>query len=119
MSLFMLMYRKRTCSRTVTITDANGDNVSINTGDQVRIKVGRAGQTPILDWTSKSNTSNGSSVSRANPSTVRFDQKDVDFSPGVYDIEASIVDNDDGSDIKHADEGVFVLKEPPTGDVTI
>ena len=118
MSLFVTAYKKRTQTFTVTITDEDGDNVVLDAGDQVRIKIGRSGKTPIVDLVSPSANGNGTTVSRANPSTVRFGQADADlFKPGVYDIEAAIVDDDDNDAIKHADNGIFVMHRVPLGSV--
>lgn len=119
MSLFVVVRKKRTCVITVTITDANGVNVVIDSEDQIRIKIGRDTDEPILDLTSKTPTTNGTTVERANPSDVRFDQDDLDFSVGMYDIEAAVVDDDDDDAIKHADNGVFALLKTQLGALTL
>ena len=115
--MFVTAFKKRNCYETITINDANGIAVVLAATDQIRIKVGRAGKAPILDLDSIAASGNGSTVARANPCTVRFDQNDLNFSPGTYDIEASVVDDSDGDAIKHADKGVLVLHNTQLGDV--
>lgn len=111
-------YRRRTSAHQITITDGGGNNVVIRAGDAIRVKIGKTGRTPILDLTSDSNTPNGSSVSLANPSTLRLDQDDMTFEAGVYSIEVAVVDSNDSNVIKHAETGSFVLIDTPLGGVT-
>lgn len=115
--MFLTAYRKRTCTVTVTVTQSDGSAVTFASGDVMRVKIGRAGHAPILDLDSANATSNGSSVSAANPTTLRLDQDDLDITPGVYDIEVAIVDDSDSDAIKHGELGVFNLLDVPLGDI--
>ena len=116
MSILITAYRKRTCSFTVTVNDANGD-VVVFSGDVMRIKIGRKGSTPILDLDSVAASANGSTVSAANPTTVRLDQDDLDITPGILDFEGGIVDDQDSDAFKHAEDGVIAIHETMTGDI--
>jgi len=112
----------RTCDRAFTITDAAGDNVVIASGDVVRIKIGRNGETPIIDLDSNSPTVNGSSCTAANPSTVRLHQDDLnrtDFKPGIYTIEVLVIDDSDSDIAKHAGNHVLVLEDTQQGSVAV
>lgn len=112
----------RDCERTYTITDADGNNVTIGAGDVVRVKIGRSGEAPILDLSSKANTVNGSSVSAANPSAVVIRAADLNrtsFHPGVYDLEVAVVDDSDDDKIKFAGHHVFVLTDTQQGSVGV
>jgi hypothetical protein len=118
MSVHIVAKQGRTCIFQVTLKDADGDNITIASGDKIRIKIGKLGETPQLDLVSGTNTVNGSSVTAANPTTVRLDQDDLDFTPGIYDIESGLVDASDSGSLLHADEGVFVLRDAQAGGVT-
>ena len=116
MSVFMTAYRRRTASFDVTITEADGTAVVLTVGDAIRLKIGRAGSVPLLDLTSDAPSANGSTLTAANPTRLYLTQADATASPGVYDVEVSVVDASDGK-IKHADSGVFALHETPLGGV--
>mgnify|MGYP003136913972 CR=1 FL=1 len=117
--MFISAYKKRQCNETITILDAAGAEVVLASTDQIRLKIGRAGETPVLDLSSNSASSNGSTVARANPCAVRLDQDDLDFSPGAYDVEVSVVDDSDGDAIKHANKGSFILHNTQLGSVSL
>lgn len=117
MSLFITAYKRRTATFEVTILDSAGNNVIIAATDVIRVKVGRNLEVPVLDLDSIAATTNGSTVSAANPTTIRFDQEDINFAPGVLDIEVGIVDDSDSDAFKHAEEGVFNLISTQAGDI--
>jgi len=117
--MFINAYKKRACNETVTIKDSAGATVVLAGTDQIRLKIGRSGETPILDLSSNAASSGGSTVARANPCAIRLDQSDLDVSSGVYDIEIAVVDDSDSDAIKHADKGVFVLHATQLGSVSL
>lgn len=118
MTMLVTARRGRTSSHQFTITDAAGSNVSIAAADVLRVKVGHDLETPLLDFDSAQPSSNGSTVSRANPCTLRLDQTDLNtLQPGTYSIEVAVVDNSDQGDIKHAERGVLTLESSQLGDV--
>lgn len=117
MSIVITHYKRRTCDYDITITDANGDAVTLAAGDKVRIKVWRQGaSTLILDLVSGTPTANGSACTAANPTRLTIDQGDAVWTAGIYEIEAAVVDASN-TKTKHADTGVFVLHDTPGGDV--
>ena len=110
----------RVCEKTYTITDADSNNVTIGAGDVVRVKIGRAGSTPILDLDSAAASANGSTVAAANPCNVYIAATDLNrtlFTPGVYDLEVGVVDDSDNDKFKFAGHHVFVLTDTQLGDV--
>lgn len=116
--MFITAYRGRTKLCDITITDEDGDNVSISGSDAIRVKIGNGKDTPLLDLDTVAATANGSSLTLANPTRLRLDQSDLSGIPaGVYDIEVSVVDNSDSQKIKHAESGTFALHDTPGGDV--
>jgi hypothetical protein len=95
----------------IEFTDADGEAVAIGSNN-VRIKIGRAGATPILDIRDGTDLGGGGNVTRANPAVLTLYRDDISASiikPGVYDIEAYIVDATDDNKIVHAESGVFKL----------
>lgn len=117
MALFSTIYQQRTADEVVTFYDADGNEIAMAGSDKVRIKIGIPGRTPVLDIVSGTPTANGSTASAANPSDVHFDQSDTNTTPGVYEIEASIVDGGTGK-IKHAESGVLQIIETQDGGVS-
>ena len=45
--MFISAYKKRQCNETITILDAAGAEVVLASTDQIRLKIGRAGETPV------------------------------------------------------------------------
>ena len=117
MTLFLQAYQRRTCQLNVTVNGADGTPEIFAAGDVFRVKIGSAGQSPVLDLDSVTPTDSGSSLTAANPSRLYLHQDDLVFPPGAYDMEVSIVDDSDGDTIKHAEKGVFVLHPTELGDV--
>lgn len=120
MAIFSTTYRTRTANFTVTLFDADGTESVISTGDQVRVKIGNTGGTPILDLDSIAASSNGSTVTRLNPVDLHIDQADLAlFSPGIYDIEIALVDSSAGDKILNIETGTFVVLRSQGGDIGI
>lgn len=111
--------RRRKSVHVITIGEADGDDVAIAANDNVRIKIGRAGDlTPLLEVQSDSATVNGSTCTATNPTELTLFGEDLTFPLGLYDIEASIVDTSDNNKIKKAERGIFILRESMGGDIT-
>ena len=110
-------YIGRYLTRHVTITDQNSTTFVFESGDVMRIKFGRTGKTPILDLDSVAASPNGSTLTAANPTTMKIKPADMSlFDPGAYDMEVSIYDAT-GGHIKHACMNVFHAVSVPLGDV--
>ena len=116
MSIFITAYRKRTCTFQVTANDADGTATTF-LNDVMRIKIGRDGSAPLLDLDSVVASANGSTVSAANPTTVRLDQDDLDITPGILEFEVGIVDDQDSDAFKHVEKGSIALHPTQTGDI--
>jgi len=104
---------------TVTITDENGATVAFQAGDVVRVKIGRPGRAPLLDLDSVAASSNGSTVSAANPATVKIRAADLVagvIKPGAYTFEVLLVDANDSEQPKAAINGTFHVLPSPGGD---
>jgi hypothetical protein len=112
MSLHITAYARATTVETITFKDANGDNVTFESGDIVVVKIGRAGKEPLLQIRSDDDAAGGTSVTNVNPATLVLDEDDLGAEtilPGVYDIEALVVDASDSNLLKHAENGIFTL----------
>lgn len=113
------LWRSRDCDFTVSIY-LSGDNLyAYATGDVIRIKIGREGSQPLLELSSKAPTTNESSVSRANPTTVSLRAADVDtLKRGFYELEVSVVDDSDNDKIKHVQSHVVLVQDVQAGEVS-
>ena len=100
----------------ITIGDALGDDADVTASDVVRFKVGRLGDTPLLEVESDAATSNGSTITAANPTTLNIEGADVSFPAGVYECEVTIWDTSE-SRIKKAERGIFQLRDSMGGDI--
>jgi len=114
--------KKRKLTRDITMTDSDSATVTPGANDVVRVKIGRAGQVPILDLDSAAASANGSTVTKDTPSAgvnrLAVAAADMDLlSVGVYTLEVSLVDNADGGAIKHVEHQVFVVQQVMLGDV--
>lgn len=119
MALSLSVYKNRTSVFSLTVNGADGNPETFAIGDNFRVKIGRSGETPLLDLTSDSPSSNGSSLTAANPTIMTLDQGDLNLlTPGVYDVEAAIVDATTGK-IKHAEEGVIVVHTTQLGGIAV
>ena len=115
--IFVVADRLRKSTHEILIGEADGDDSSIAADDNVRVKIGQAGQTPLLEIESDAATANGSRCTAANPTVLTLAAADLSFQAGIYDIEALIVDTSDGDKPKKADQGIFHLRETFGGDV--
>ena len=115
--IFVAADRLRKSTHEILIGEADGDDSSIAADDNVRIKIGRQGQTPLLEIESDAATANGSQCTATNPTVLTLAADDLSFQAGIYDIEATIVDTSDSDAPKKADNGIFHLRETLAGDV--
>lgn len=118
----ILGFQGRKLIRDITIKDSASATVVPGVNDVVRIKIGRTGQTPLLDLDSAAASAGGSTVLKNTPSSgvnrVQISQTDMDaLAPGVYSFEVSLVDNADSQAIKTVDHQVLVVRSTMTGDV--
>ena len=102
----------------ITIGEADGDDVVVAAGDNIRVKIGRGNQTPLLEVQSDIATANGSVCTLANPTEVTLAAADLTFQAGLYDIEALIVDASESDAPKKAERGIFHLRESMGGVLT-
>ena len=102
----------------IGIGEADCDDVTLAANDNVRVKIGRTGDTPILDIQSAAPTAGGSSCTVANPTVLTLSAADMIFPAGIYDIEVAIVDVSQGSAIKKAERGILVVRDSMGGAVT-
>ncbi len=112
MSLFITAYARATTVESITFKDAAGENVTLESGDIIVLKIGRAGEAPLLQILSNDPADGGTNITASNPAILTLHKGDLDddtIKPGVYDIQALIVDHSDSDLIKHAEEGVFTL----------
>jgi hypothetical protein len=111
-SIFITAYQNRTSREQITFTAQDGTNPALAANDKVRIKIGRAGATPLLDIVSGTSLPGGTYVTKANPCTLELVGADLAESvikPGIYDISAIVVDSTDANRDKLAEQGVFAL----------
>jgi hypothetical protein len=119
MSIFITAYKSRSSQESISIyaNETGATLFTLDTGDKVRVKVGRLGETPILDVISGTPLAGGTSVTAENPASLTLDQDDLDdLTPGVYDIEVAVYDNSDGR-IKTAEVGIFHLMNMQGGNL--
>lgn len=102
----------------VRIGESDGDDVTLATGDKVRVKIGRGKSTPVLEFSSSTAASSGSTCTAANPTTITLEAGDVTFKAGIYDIEVVVIDASESNAPKKCEMGVFVLRESMGGVVT-
>lgn len=112
MSFEVFFYRNRTSEQVITLFEADGNGLTLNSGDKVRFKIFRRDQaTPILDISSIAALTGGSvvtvtQVASAAQATLRVCQADLtDIAAGTYDAEISVVDSADSNLIKLAEVG--------------
>lgn len=121
MSIFIMAYQNRATTEEIDLLKANGDPITLAANDKVRVKIGRGQQLPLLDIVSGTNLGGGTSVTKANPAVLSLYPADLaaaNIPPGVYDIEAIVIDSADSDRAKIADEGVFVLSGTMLGAIT-
>ncbi|MBD3404571.1 MAG: hypothetical protein GF411_00370 [Candidatus Lokiarchaeota archaeon] len=109
-------YQNRGLTKRLTMKDANGDVIRCEGGDKVRVRIQRMGETPQLEVVSGSPTVNGTKLTPAKVggnsySTLRLDDNDLDFAPGIYSFLFDYFDADDSEEWKNVDRQVFILEE--------
>lgn len=113
----ILLYRRRQKELSITIYAPDDSVVPVNNDDVVRIKIGRAGAAPLLDLDSVAASANGSTVTKANPTSVTLAAADVTLlPPGTYEIEAAIYESDDGK-IRGTRPGIVHIVDTMSGEV--
>lgn len=117
MSLFQNLRQRRSCEFDVTIYQADDTAVTLDSGDKVRVKIGRNLATPTLDIVSGTPTANGSSCTAANPTRIVLHEDDLDIAPGVYDWEIAVYDASQDQ-IKHAEQGILSVLPTQRGGTT-
>lgn len=103
-------YQNRGLTRDLTINDADGAAVTFDSHDKVRVRIGREGETAKFSVTSGSPTTNGSSLTAANPTRLRMDAADLSFDPGAYTMFVEYYDHSDAQEWKEVSRQVFVLE---------
>lgn len=118
--MLITIYKRRGTTEEVTFKDKNGDALALNAGDVVRVKIGRQGSTPILDIASNTSLAGGTTIQKGsepyNPVNLIFAPSDLtSITPGLYDVEALVVDSADSNRPKHAEMGVCQVIETQQG----
>lgn len=110
MSLNLTIYRKRKCTRTLTVTEASGVASVIEGSDTVIARIGR-GATTLLTISSAAATANGSSLTAENPSTLVLAADDVDLPGGLYDLDLLVKDSSESNAEKAVERGTLTILE--------
>jgi len=112
--------RRRDCSWTITIYQTDGTLYRYTAADNIRVKVGREGAVPTLDFSSSAASANGSTVTAANPCTVVVRAADFDLlSRGVYELEIAVVDDSNADQINHVQSHVLTVLDTQAGAVSV
>ena len=125
MAFELKAHANRTQDFTIALFENDGSTAIVLTGtDVVRVKVGRADDTPNLDIDSVGATANGSvvTIDTLNPAsvTLRLAQGDTTSLLGLYDVEVSIVDDSETAPadaIKAAEYGSLSVLASQGGDI--
>lgn len=105
-------YQNRGCTYDVTFYDDNNVAITPDSGDVITARILRLGETPNLTVASDAPTANGSTFTKGSPTnSLRIDNQDLSFEPGVYTISFELTDAEDADDVKNAQRGVFTLEE--------
>jgi hypothetical protein len=119
MAIHITAYQSRDTTETITLRNAAGESITLAGDDKIRIKIGRSGKTPLLDILGGT-ALNGTTLTNVNPATLSLYAASLAPSiikPGVYDLEALVLDTADNNRLKHAESGVFVLIGTQLGQV--
>jgi len=102
----------RGCWWEFSLTDKEGNTLSLGENDVVRIVIDREGDEPSLIISSASSTTNGSRIERSEGGKwmLRLDGSDLKFAPGVYRLMVEYFDKADESEWKSVDKHVFRLE---------
>lgn len=97
MSFVLKAHADRTQDFTITLLQNDKSILVLAAADVIRVKIGKAGDTPELDLDSVDPTASGSSVviDTLDPAstTLRLAQGDIADLKGTYDIEINVVDD--------------------------
>jgi len=111
--------KNHTTQYKITILDANGAVIQIDSTNVVRVKIGPDESTPLLDINSYLDTPGGSSLTSENPTTLVLDQDDMTFPPAVYDMEIIVLDDISGNPATPIAHGIFVMQDTQLGEMAI
>ncbi|HTI50343.1 MAG TPA: hypothetical protein VL475_05310 [Planctomycetaceae bacterium] len=124
MSFELFFQKGRTSSEVVTLYEANGNGLTLYSGDKVRFKVYRRdAATPVLDIDSVGALSGGSlvtvdQIASAAQVTLKMCQGDTSgLTAGAYDAELTVVDSGDSNLIKTVETGLVHFLPSPGGDI--
>lgn len=116
MALDVIAHRGRRNVFQATLYDADGDAIVVDSGDIVRLKIGRPGETPVLDLADTAASANGSSISHGNPTEVVLAPADASlFNPGIWDMDWILDDAQSSGQLLTADVGRLILHDAQTG----
>jgi len=87
-----------------------GNTITPGVNDEIRVMIGREGETPKLTVASNAPTAAGSSFSKGVANRLRLDASDLDFEPGVYTAMFDYYDHADASEWKNIERQVFYLE---------
>lgn len=110
MALYLTADRDRYNEWSIIIGDTAGGDAVIAANDIVYARIGRTGDELLFQVGSDADTAEGSSITSANPTTLKIAAEDIEFKAGIYDIEICIMDTSEGK-MKKAERGVFVLRD--------
>jgi len=112
----LIARRSRDCSWTITVYQTDDTLYRYVASDNIRVKIGREGSVPVLDFSSSAPSVNGSTVSAANPCTVDVRAADFDrLDRGIYEMEVAVVDDSDNDKVKHAQSHILTVLDTQTG----
>lgn len=103
------MYQRRHGRILIDLLDNDGNLYTLPDESHLRLKIGKEGKVPNIDLEDTTSSPNGSYISKGNPMLVVLDQLDTRFAPGVYDLQISVLDDDDANEITLIARGHFVL----------
>ena len=118
--MFVEAYSSRTAQALITLLDGSGNEIGVHALNRLRLKIGREGETPILDLVDGVGTPNGSYITLANPLKLFLHQDDLTFAAGIYDMQIALLDRADAQKISLIAKGYFVLHGTiGAGDITV
>ena len=105
-------YKGRNCTRNITILDAVNVPIIPDDDDHIRVRIGRAGETPKLIVSDDAPTTHGSTLVKGATQRLRLDAQDLDLiDPGVYTLYIEMFDVADLNEWKNVDRQVFNLED--------
>lgn len=125
-SVLVSAYRNRTIDLFVSLYESDGSTPFVlGAGDNVRVKIGRGGDSPLLEIDRDPSPAGSKTTFAAgsNQVTMRIAQGDTSgLAPGSYDLEVVVVDDSESTPqdaAKHVQYGVFSLLQSLGGDISI